>query len=95
MTYRYCIAQNYGKNFITYDDSFKFHIKHILNNLYQISNNKEYADIWLNRVSGTLITLAEAQNIVDAEVSKILLEWESLSPELKEKTFKPNRIILE
>jgi hypothetical protein len=61
-TYQYCVAENWGKGFIDHNES---------------SYNK-HGNLWIAKVAGSVKTLAEAQAIVDAEVTAAQTAWDAL-----------------
>jgi hypothetical protein len=98
MAYKYCVAECWGKGFITHDDSSKFQVSGLPGNVWQIPANSQDANLWVNKVAGTFKTKAEAQAIVDIEVAKIQAVWDALSEEEKRNPInreRPTAIVLE
>ena len=98
MAYKYCVAENWGKGFITHDDSSKFQISGFPGNLWQIPANNQDANLWVNKVAGVWKTKEEAQAIVDAQVAAAQAEWDALPDSEKNnpvRTQRPTAIVLE
>ena len=98
MAYKYCVAECWGKGFITHDDSSKFQVSGFPGNVWQIPANSQDANLWVNKVAGTFKTKAEAQAIVDAEVAKAQAAWDALPDEQKQDPTirsRPTAIVLE
>ena len=100
MAYKYCVAENWGKGFITHDDSSKFQISGFPGNVWQIPANNQDANLWVNKVAGSFKTKAEAQAIVDAEVAKAQAAYDALPDSEKNKPIpfgrqRPTAIVLE
>ena len=83
MPNRYCTATNTGKGFITHQDRNDFYLAGygdilvIGPNANGTTNLK--ASAWLDRVSATSKTKAEAQAIIDAEIDTAQARWDALS----------------
>jgi len=98
MAYKYCVAENWGKGFITHDDSSKLQISGFPGNVWQIPANNQDANLWVNKVAGSFKTKAEAQAIVDAIIALAQAEWDALSDEQKQSQMnrqRPTAIVLE
>ena len=98
MAYKYCVAECWGKGFITHGDSSKFQVSGFPGNVWQIPANSQDANLWVNKVAGTFKTKAEAQAIVDAIIAQAQAEWDALSDEQKQQPFnrqRPTAIVLE
>ena len=98
MAYKYCVAENWGKGFITHDDSSKFQVSGFPGNVWQIPADNQDANLWVNKVAGTFKTKAEAQAIVDAEVAKAQAAWDALPDAQKQEPIirqRPTAIVLE
>ena len=67
---QYCTATNWGKGFITANDSRNIGFKSYPGNIWQVPANNQEANRWIAGVARVRKTLAEAQAIVDAEESK-------------------------
>lgn len=76
--YQYCLAENWGKGFITFDDAMKFKISDYPGNIYQIPANNQYANLWIYKVAGTKKTKEEAQTIINQYVQNLQNEWDAL-----------------
>ena len=86
--YQYCVAENWGKGFITANDSRNFSIHFFPGNVWRVDANNQDANRWITGVNGARKTLSEAQAIVDEEVTAGQEEWdgnnvEGETPELK------------
>ena len=99
MAYKYCVAENWGKGFITHSDASKFQISGFPGNVWQIPANNQEANLWVNKVAGTFKTKAEAQAIVDGEIATAQAVWDALPDEQKQNPTigrqRPTAIILE
>jgi hypothetical protein len=100
MAYKYCVAENWGKGFITHDDSSKFQISGFPGNVWQIPANNQDANLWVNKVAGSFKTKAEAQAIVDVEITAAQAAYDALPEEEKNKPIpfgrqRPTAIVLE
>ena len=100
MAYKYCVAENWGKGFITHDDSSKFQISGFPGNLWQIPADNQDANLWVNKVAGVWKTKEEAQAIVDAQVAAAQAEWDALPDSEKNNPIpfgrqRPTAIVLE
>ena len=76
-TYQYCVAENWGKGFITNDDSINFSPSSFPGNVWRVNAHNQNANGWVSRVNGTHKTLSEAQGIVDAEITSAQSAWDS------------------
>jgi len=98
MAYKYCVAENWGKGFITHDDSSKFQVSGFPGNVWQIPANNQDANLWVNKVAGSFKTKAEAQAIVDVEVTAAQAAWDALPDAQKQAPMnrqRPTAIVLE
>ena len=100
MAYKYCVAENWGKGFITHDDSSKFQISGFPGNVWQIPANSQDANLWVYKVAGTFKTKEEAQAIVDAIITQAQADWDALPDSEKNKPIpfgrqRPTAIVLE
>ena len=98
MAYKYCVAECWGKGFITHSDSSKYQVSGFPGNVWQIPANNQDANLWVNKVAGSFKTKAEAQAIVDAIIALAQAEWDALSDEQKQSQMnrqRPTAIVLE
>ncbi len=98
MAYKYCVAENWGKGFITHDDSSKYQVSGFPGNVWQIPANNQDANLWVNKVAGIWKTKAEAQAIVDVEITAAQAAWDALPDSEKNnpvRTQRPTAIVLE
>ena len=100
MAYKYCVAENWGKGFITHGDSSKFQISGFPGNVWQIPANSQDANLWVNKVAGVWKTKAEAQAIVDAIIAQAQAAWDALPDSEKNNPIpfgrqRPTAIVLE
>ena len=77
-TYQYCVAENWGKEFIEHGESAKIGFKSYPGNVWRVPAHNKEANLWIQKVLGTPKTLAEAQAIVDAEVQAAQAAWDAL-----------------
>ena len=100
MAYKYCVAENWGKGFITHDDSSKFQISGFPGNLWQIPANNQDANLWVNKVVGVWKTKEESQAIVDAIIAQAQAAYDALPDSEKNNPIpfgrqRPTAIVLE
>ena len=98
MAYKYCVAENWGKGFITHSDASKYQVSGFPGNVWQIPANSQDANLWVYKVAGTFKTKAEAQTIVDAEVATAQAAWDALPEDQRTRvgnTQRPAAIVLE
>ena len=84
----YGTATNTGKGFFTHQDRLDFHLSGYPANVWVVGNNEKGA-VWLASKNGITKTKAEAQAIVDAEITAAQTEWDALTDE--QKTMSPGR----
>ena len=94
-TKTYIVAENWGKGFIAHSESSKFQISGFPGNIWQVPAHNKDANLWINKVLGTVKTKAEAQAIVDAEVQAAQAAWDALSAEEQAERSRPADITLE
>ena len=94
-TYQYCVAENWGKGFIDYDESFRITFQSYPGNVWQVPAYNKHANLWIAKVAGAVKTKDEAQALVDAEVQAAQAAWDALSDEEKADRERPADIILE
>ena len=75
-TFQYCVAENWGKGFIDHNEAIKISFSSFPGNVWQVPAYHKHANLWIAKVSGTIKTLAEAQTIVDAEVTTAQNTWD-------------------
>ena len=93
MAYKYCVAENWGKDFFTARERMNFHLSGHPGNVWVVGDNL-YGDKWIKKVSGVVKTKAEAQAIVDAEVTAAQAAYDALTDEQKLKQTRPGPITL-
>ena len=76
-TYQYCVAENWGKGFITADDSRKLALRGFPGNVWRVPAHNQDANRWVAGVAGTHKTLSEAQEIVDAIITSSQTTWDN------------------
>jgi hypothetical protein len=76
-TYQYCVAENWGKGFIEHSESRKIAFSSFPGNVWRVPAHNKDANLWIQKVLGTTKTLAEAQAIVDAEVTAAQNTWDA------------------
>ena len=94
-THQYCVAENWGKGFIEHSDSRKIAFSGLPGNVWQVPAHNKDANLWINKVLGTVKTKDEAQAIVDVEVTAAQNSWDALSDEQKANSTRPADITLE
>ena len=80
--FMYGTATNTGKGFFTHEDRLNFFLRGYPGNVWVIGNNEKGA-LWLAEKNGVEKTKAEAQAIVDAEVTAAQEAWDAMSDEQK------------
>ena len=76
-TYQYCVAENWGKGFIDFDESHRITFKGYPGNVWQVPAYNKHANLWIAKVAGTVKTLSEAQAIVTAQVDAAQDAWDA------------------
>jgi len=94
MAHQYLVATNWGKGFITVEDSTNFGPSGYPGNVWQVPANNRKANAWIREVLGETKTRAEAQAIVDAEIQAAQANYDALSAEDKEFISRPEDITL-
>jgi|TARA_R110001583_G_scaffold59793_2_gene177715 hypothetical protein len=89
-TYQYCVAENWGKGFIEHSESRKIAFSGFPGNVWQVPAHNKDANLWVNKVLGTVKTKDEAQAIVDAEVQAAQAAWDALPDADKAPAVKTN-----
>ncbi len=100
MAYKYCVAECWGKGFITHSDSSKYQVSGFPGNVWQIPANNQDANLWVYKVAGVWKTKEEAQAIVDAIIAQAQADWDALPDSEKNKPIpfgrqRPTAIVLE
>ena len=93
-TNQYCVAENWGKGFIEHSESRKISFSGLPGNVWQVPAHNKDANLWINKVLGIPKTVAEAQAIVDVEVTAAQTAWDALSEEQKAQIDRPADITL-
>ena len=93
MANTYCTATNFGKGFFTHEDRNDFYLSGYAGDVWVVGNNAAGVS-WINRVTGTGKTKAEAQAIVDGKVDEAIVAWNALSAEEQARQSKPEKYIL-
>ena len=100
-TYQYCVAENWGKGFISANDSRNLQPASFPGDVWRVPAHNQDANRWIAGVAGTHKTLSEAQAIVDAEITQRQADWDALPAEQKAPTpgfegmTRPSNIVLE
>ena len=76
-TYQYCVAENWGKGFIDYDESHRITFVGYPGNVWQVPAYNKHANLWIAKVGGTVKTLSEAQAIVTAQIDATQDAWDA------------------
>ena len=90
MANTYCTATNTGHGFFTHQDRNDFYLSGHPGDVWVVGNNPAGVS-WINRVSGTGKTAAEAQAIVDGKVEEAQAAYDALSAEEQARTEKPTK----
>ena len=93
MANTYCTATYTGKGFFTHEDRNDFYLSGHAGDVWVVGNNPAGVS-WINRVSGTGKTAAEAQAIVDGKVDEDIVAWEALSAEEQAERSRPAKYTL-
>ena len=93
MAYKYCVAENWGKDFFTARERMNFHLSGHPGDVWVVGDNL-YGAKWIKKVSGVSKTKEEAQAIVDAEVTAAQAAYDALSDEQKLNRDRPTNITL-
>jgi hypothetical protein len=93
-TNQYCVAENWGKGFIEHSESRKISFSGLPGNVWQVPAHNKDANLWISKVLGTPKTVAEAQAIVDVEVTAAQTAWDALPEEQKSQSERPANITL-
>ena len=101
-TYQYCVAENWGKGFLDYDESHRITFKGYPGDVWQVPAYNKHANLWIAKVGGTIKTKDEAQTIVTAIVDAAQDAWdannvdgESADEKIERLGTKPTDITLE
>ena len=82
MAYKYCVKENWGKNFFTHEERKQMYLAGHPGNVWVVDDNV-FGDAWISKVVGTTKTKAEAQAIVDGEIEDAQDAYDALSDEAK------------
>ena len=89
----YGTATNTGKNFFTAEDRRNFFLRGYPADVWVVGNNEKGA-MWLADKNGVEKTKAEAQALVDADVTAAQNAWDALSAEEQTRLERPGNITL-
>ena len=87
--WQYLTATNWGKGFITVDDSSGFGPTSFPGNVWRVPANHRKANAWIKEVLGEPKTKDEAQALVDAQVVSAQAAYDALSDEDKNLQTRP------
>ena len=93
MANTYCTATNFGKGFFTHEDRNDFYLSGHAGDVWVVGNNAAGVS-WINRVTGTGKTKAEAQAIVDGKIEESQAAFDALSAEEQAERSKPEKYTL-
>jgi len=93
MANTYCTATNTGHGFFTHKDRNDFYLSGHVGDVWVVGTNSAGIS-WINRVSGTGKTKAEAQALVDTAIEAEQAVYDALSPEDQANRSKPEKYIL-
>ena len=91
--YIYGTVTNTGKGFFTHQDRLDFYLSEHPANVWVIGNN-EKGVAWLSKKNGVEKTKAQAQALVNTEVTTLQTSWDDLSDELKATSTRPTNVTL-
>tara|TARA_R110000803_G_scaffold41852_1_gene89901 strand:+ start:431 stop:718 length:288 start_codon:yes stop_codon:yes gene_type:complete len=89
----YGTATNTGKDFFTRQNRLDFFLRGYPANVWVIGNNEKGA-LWLAETNGVEKTKAEAQALVDAEITAAQTDYEALSDDDKRFLTRPAQVTL-
>ena len=89
----YCTATNTGKGFFTHEGRNNFYLSGHAGDVWVVGNNAAGLG-WIDRVSGTAKTKAEAQAIVDGKIDEAIVAYDALSEAEKATHSKPVKYTL-
>jgi len=75
MAYKYCVKENWGKNFFTHEERKQMYLSGHPGNVWVVDDNI-FGDQWLAKIEGTTKTKSEAQAIVDGKVEEGQAAWD-------------------
>ena len=76
-TYQYCVAENWGKGFIDYDESHRITFASFPGNVWQVPAYNKHGNLWIAKVAGVVKTKDEAQTIVTAVIDAAQDAWDA------------------
>ena len=76
MAYKYCVKENWGKNFFTHEERKQMYLAGHPGNVWVVDDNI-FGDQWIAKVVGTTKTKAEALAIVDGEIEDAQDAWDN------------------
>jgi len=76
MAYKYCVKENWGKNFFTHEERKQMYLAGHPGNVWVVDDNI-FGDQWIAKVVGTTKTKSEAQAIVDGEIEDAQDAWDA------------------
>ena len=76
-TYQYCVAENWGKGFIDYEESTRITFKSFPGDVWQVPAYNKHGNLWIAKVAGAVKTKDEAQTIVTAQVDAAKTAWDN------------------
>jgi hypothetical protein len=77
MSYKYCVAECWGKEFIDQNESSRITFKGLPGNVWQVPADNNHANLWIQKVLGTPKTRTEAQAIVDDVITQTQATWDA------------------
>jgi len=76
-TYQYCVAENWGKGFIDYEESTRITFKSFPGDVWQVPAYNKHGNLWIAKVAGAVKTKDEAQTIVTAKMDAAQTAWDN------------------
>jgi hypothetical protein len=93
MANTYCTAINWGKGFFTHSERNAFYLEGHVGDVWVVGNNAAGIS-WINKVSGTAKTKAEAQAIVDGKVEESQAHWDAQDADYQARHARPEKYTL-
>jgi len=76
MAYKYCVKENWGKNFFTHEERKQMYLSGHPGNVWIVDDNT-FGDQWISKIEGTIKTKSEAQAIVDGIIEDAQDVWDA------------------
>ena len=76
MAYKYCVKENWGKNFFTHEERKQMYLSGHPGDVWVVDDNI-FGDQWIGKVVGTTKTKVEAQAILDGVIEDAQDAWDA------------------